>query len=383
VRLMRLSGAALALVAAAACGEAPIQVVDATRRDPTPSKSEAPVVGDTGKRVCPIDVRYAVAEPFERDKARLVIEGSPAVVSAVAGVVTEVESAEETGWARLTIRSSDLTISYRFYLDASRDSLPSEGTAVAAGDVIGGAFEVMDLEVHPLGGASVPPVAQLLDEWGCREGLPKTDVLRGRLLDGSMWEVKLAEPIEVIGGERSSPHGQLEVDGEVVSGISVIGIRPDFTRPDFPGFDPPIMLEEFTLADGRIAQHWNLAPSHENDTYAYVLWIEGPGDHLYLSSGQSFQDAGLIAESIRMDEQGTDIGSVWSASERVAIINLQTYFFLKDPTAPLKFLEVRINTLCRITDRDSSCRKAELEIPINSSGTRDAFEGATFGRVGD
>lgn len=144
-------------------------------------------------------------------------------------------------------------------------------------DLIGGAHELLQLEAGPTDAGDPPPVSRLLSKWGCREGLPQVDVLRARLLDGSVWKVVLAEPIEVIGAEEAGAYGDLKVDGEVVAGAIRLSRRPDFSRPDFPGFDPPVLLEEFTLADGRCAEHWDLAPSHENDTFAYALWVEGPG----------------------------------------------------------------------------------------------------------
>jgi hypothetical protein len=84
--------------------------------------------------------------------------------------------------------------------------------------------------------------------------------------------------------------------------------HPDFSRPEFSEFDAPVLLDEFTLPDGRRAEHWDLAPSHENDTFAYTLWVEGPGEHMYFSSGQSIDEAALVAQSLRMTRQGSDIG---------------------------------------------------------------------------
>jgi hypothetical protein len=69
-------------------------------------------------------------------------------MSALAGVVAEVETDEDSGWANVTMRSSDLTLTHRFYLDSSREALPSEGTAVAPGDEIGSAHELVDLGVE-------------------------------------------------------------------------------------------------------------------------------------------------------------------------------------------------------------------------------------------
>jgi hypothetical protein len=344
-------------------------------------ESPGPEFADDGTATCPIDVRFAIADPPERTKTRLVIEDNPTVVSAVAGIVMEVKTDEISGWARVTIRSTDLTLSYRFYLDSARDSLPTEGMAVTAGDVIGGAHELLDLEVEQTGEEDTASMARLLDAWGCRQGLPSIEVLSANLLDGSKWEVRFAQPIEAIGNEKAMGYGEVQMDGEPVAGAYLIGERPDFDRPDFPGFDPPRLLDEFPLPNGRTAQHWNLAPSHENDTSAYALWIEGPGEHMYLSSGQPIQDAALIAESLRMDEDGDHIESVWFGSKRVALVNLTAYFFLMDASAPLRRPEVRINTTCRIENQDSSCQEAELEIPTFTPGTRDAFEGATLVRV--
>jgi hypothetical protein len=333
--------------------------------------------------VCPIAVRYALAEPLEADKVRLVIEDNPAVVSALKGVVTDVHADEESGWAHVTVRSSDVTLTYRFYLDSARNRLPDEGQTVGPGDPIGGAHELLDVEAAPTDGANPSSVSNLLDEWDCREGLPKVDVLRARLLDGSVWEIRLAEPIEVIGAGGAGAYGDLTVDGEVVAGAIRFGRRPDFTRPDSPGFDPPVLLEEFTLRDGRRAEHWDRAPSHENDTFAYALWVEGPGEHMYFSSGQPIVEAALIAQSLRMTQQGSKIGSVWFDSKRVAIVEQRAVFFLMDPKAPLRGPEVRISTTCRIGDEQGSgCGKAELEIPVYTPGTRAALEGATLRRTG-
>jgi hypothetical protein len=308
-----------------------------------------------------------------------VIEDNPPVVSALKGVVTDVLSDEESGWARVTVRSSDVALTYGFYLDSARARLPDEGQTVAPGDPIGGAHELFDMEAAPTDAANTPAVSNLLDEWDCREGLPRVDVLRARLLDGSVWEIRLAEPIEVIGAEGAGAYGDLKVDGEIVAGASRFGRRPDFTRPDAAGFDPPVLLEEFTLPDGRRAEHWNLAPSHENDTFAYALWVEGPGEHMYFSSGQPIDEAALIAQSLRIAQQGSEIGSVWFDSKRVAIVEQQAVFFLMDPKAPLRGPEVRINTTCRIGDEQGSgCGKAELEVPVYTPGTRAALEGATL-----
>jgi hypothetical protein len=240
-----------------------------------PAESEEGSESDA-EEVCPIGVRYALADPDDPAKARLVVEGLPAVVSARQGVVTNVHADEESAWARVTVDSSDMTLAYSFYSAAARSRLPSEGQAVSPGTVIGGAYQLLDLEAAPTAAGQPPSIQELLDEWGCREGLPKVDVLRARLLDGSLWEVRLAEPIEVIGADTHGSYGDLQVDGDVVAGAARWGRPPDYSRPFEPGFDPPVLLEEFTLTDGRRAEHWNEAPSHENDTYAYSLWIEGP-----------------------------------------------------------------------------------------------------------
>lgn len=371
VRAIRLGAVVLALLlTSAACAAEP---------SPVQSQEEE----SAGAPVCPIGVRYALSEPLTPARARLVIEDNPTVVSALHGVVTDVHADEESGWARVAVRSSDVALTYRFYLDSARDRLPEKGRTVAPGDPIGGAHELLDVEAAPTDAANPASVSSLLDEWGCREGLPKVDVLRARLLDGSVWEIRLPEPIEVIGAEEAGAYGDLTVDGEIVAGASRFGQRPDFSRPEFPGFDAPVLLDEFTLPDGRRAEHWDLAPSHENDTFAYALWVEGPGEHMYFSSGQPIDDAALVARSLRMTQQGSDIGSVWFDSERVAIIEQQAVFFLMDPKAPLRGPEVRINTTCRIDDEQgSSCGKAELEVPVYTPGTRAALEGATLKRVG-
>lgn len=371
VRSMRVGAVGLALLlTSAACAAEPSSVQSQDEETDT-----APV--------CPIGVRFALAEPLKPDKARLVIEDNPPVVSALRGVVTDVHADEESGWARVTVRSSDVALTYRFYLDSARDRLPDKGRTVAPGDPIGGAHELLDVETAPIDATNPPSVSDLLDEWDCREGLPEVDVLRARLLDGSVWEIRLAEPIEVIGAHGAGAYGDLKVDGEIVAGAGLVRRHPDFSRPEFPGFDPPVLLDEFTLPDGRRAEHWDLAPSHENDTFVYALWVEGPGDHMYFSSGQPIDEAALVAQSLRLTRQGSEIASVWFESERVAIVEQQAVFFLVDPKAPLKGPEVRINTTCRIDDgQGSSCSKAELEVPVYTSGTRIALEGATLKRVG-
>jgi hypothetical protein len=144
-----------------------------------------------------------------------------------------------------------------------------------------------------------------------------------------------------------------------------------------------VLLDEFTLPDGRRAEHWDLAPSHENDTFVYALWVEGPGEHMYFSSGQPIDEAALVAQSLRMTRQRSEIASVWFESERVAIVEQQAVFFLMDPKAPLKGPEVRINTTCRIDDgQGSSCGKGELKVPVYTLGTRAALGGATLKRIG-
>lgn len=304
------------------------------------------------------------------------------MVSALHGLVTQVDARGQLGWARVTVRSSDVALTYRFYLDSARDRLPEEGQTVAPGDVIGGAHELFDVEVEATDAGSPPSVTTLLDEWDCREGLPEVNVLRTRLLDGSVWQIRLAEPIEVIGTDEDTVYGDLTVDGEVVAGAARFSQKPDFSRPEFPGFDPPILLDEFTLPDGRRAEHWDLAPSHEEGTFGYALWVEGPGEHMYFSSGQPIDEAELVALSLRMTEQGSEIGSVWFDSTRVAIVGQQAVFFLMDPKAPLKGPEVRINTTCRIDDEQGpSCDSAELEVPVDTPGTRTALEGATLKKI--
>ncbi|MPZ70446.1 MAG: hypothetical protein GEU71_13100 [Actinobacteria bacterium] len=377
MRVKSLGAAGVALIVTiSSCGPQPAQ--------PNAVESPSQESADTNaESVCPIAVRYALAEPREQTKARLVVEDNPQVVSALRGVVTDVAGDEESGWARVMVRSSDMSLTYRFYLDSVRGGLPAEGETVAAGDPIGGAHELLDVEAMPIDAGNPRPVSGLLDEWGCHEGLPKVDVLRARLLDGSIWEIGLAKPIEVIGAEGAGAYGELEVDGEIVAGATRFGQRPDFSRPDFPGFDPPELLEEFKLADGRRAEHWDLAPSHENDTFAYALWVEGPGEHMYFSSGQPIEDAGLVAQSLRMTQSGREIESVWFESDRVEIVNQQAVFFLMDPSAPLRGPEVRINTTCRIGhEQGSACEKAELEVPVYTPGTKAALERATLTRVG-
>jgi hypothetical protein len=332
---------------------------------------------------CPITVRYALAEPRKADKARLVIEDNPPVLSALMGVVTDVDADEGSGWVHVTVRSSDVTVTYGFYLDSARGRLPDEGQTVAPGDPVGGAHELLDVEAASTDGANPPSVSSLLDEWDCREGLPKLDVLRARLLDGSVWEIELAEPIEVIGAEEARAYGDLTVDGDIVASASRLDGRPDFTSPYSPGADPPVLLEEFALRGGRRAEHWDLAPSHENDTFAYALWVEGPGEHMYFSSGRPIDEVELIAQSLRMTQEGSEIGTVWFDSKRVAIVRQQAVFFLMDPKAPLRGPEVRINTTCGIGyEQGSDCGKAKLDVPVYTPGTRAALEGAILKRTG-
>lgn len=170
---------------------------------PEPSVSQEPVHEAEGdaESTCPVEVRYALAPSREPAKARMIIEGDPSVVSALRGVVTDVDTDEESGWARVRVHSSDMALTYQFYLDSARDRLPAEGDAVAPGDVIGGAHEVLHLEAARADAGDPLPIARLLDEWDCREGLPEIDVLQARLMDGSVWEIRLSEPIEVIATE--------------------------------------------------------------------------------------------------------------------------------------------------------------------------------------
>jgi hypothetical protein len=185
--------------------------------------------------VCPIGVRFALAEPLKPDKARLVIEDNPPVVSALRGVVTDVHADEESGWARVTVRSSDVALTYRFYLDSARDRLPDKGRTVAPGDPIGGAHELLDVEAAPTDATNPPSVSNLLDEWDCREGFPEVDVLRARLLDGSVWEIRLAEPIEVIGADGAGAYGDLKVDGEIVASAGLVSQHPRLQSARIPG----------------------------------------------------------------------------------------------------------------------------------------------------
>jgi hypothetical protein len=332
---------------------------------------------------CPIEVRYAIAEPVDDPaKARLVLEDNTSVVSALDGVVSSVEASEESGWAEVAVRSPDVVLTYRFYLDSARGALPRAGAEVASGDVIGGAHEFLRIEAQAAAGSESYDVPAMLRTWGCREGLPQTDVLRARLLDGSMWELKLARPIEVVGAQGAGTYGDLMVDGEVVAGASRIGERPDFNRPFEPGFDPPVLIEQFALPDGRRAEHWNMAPSHENDTFDYVLWVEGPGEDMYFYSAQPIADAELVVHSLRMMEVNGRIDAIWFASERVDVVKLQAVFFLIDPQAPMKGPEVRLDGACRVGhDPGADCDDARLEVPVFTPGTELALRGATVKMV--
>jgi len=333
---------------------------------------------------CPIEVAYAVASPADDpSRVRLVVGDNTPVVSALDGVISSVEASEESGWAEVTVRSTDVVLTYRFYLDSARGSLPGEGAEVASGDVIGGAHEFLRIEAQPAAGSESHDVPEMLRAWGCREGLPQTDVLRARLLDGSMWELQLARPIEVVGAQGAATYGDLTVDGEVVAGASRIGQRPDFSRPFAPGFDPPELIEQFALPDGRRVEHWNMAPSHENDTFDYVLWVEGPGEHMYFYSAQPIADAELVVRSLRMSEADGRIDAIWLASERVDVVKLEAVFFLIDPQAPMRGPEVRLYAACRVGHEPvPDCEEAELEVPAYTPGTEEALRGATIKRVG-
>jgi hypothetical protein len=367
----RIAGGLLmiSLAMAASCGEA--------QREGEPAQAQ-----DT-QPVCPIEVRYALADPQEDPGGvRLVLEDNTPVVSALGGMVAGVVSDEESGWAEATVRSVDLALTYRFYLDSARSS-PVEGVDVHPGDVIGGAHELLDLEAEATDGSETPELPPMLDAWGCREGLTPTRTLQARLLDGSLWQIQLVEPIEVAGTDAVTAYGELHVDGEVVADAARFGQRPDFSRPFAPGFHPPTLLDQFTLADGRRAEHWNWAPSHENDTFAYALWVEGPGEHMYFSSSQPIQEAELVALSLRMSEADGRIEAVWFASERVDVAKLQGVFFLMDPEAPLQGPEVRLNATCRVgQDLGADCTAAELEVPVYTAGTQRALTGATIKRLG-
>ncbi len=357
----------LALVAA--CGQA--------LREGEPAQAQ-----DTDA-VCPIGVRYALADSREgSEEVRIVLERNTPVVSALGGTVADVASDEASGWADVTVRSTDLTLTYRFYLDSAR-SLAVEGVDVRPGDVIGGAHELLDLEAEAGDWVDGPELPRLLHAWGCREGLTPTRVLQARLLDGSLWEIHLAEPIEVAGTDAVNAYGELHVDGKVAADATRLSKRPDFTRPFAPGFDPPVLLDRFILADGRRAEHWNWAPSHENDTFAYALWVEGPGEDMYFSSGRPIQEAELVARSLRMAETDELIEAVWFASERVDVGKLRAVFFLIDPEAPLQGPEVRLNAICRVGhDPGADCQEAGLEVPVSTPGTQRAMQGAAVRRIG-
>lgn len=333
--------------------------------------------------VCPIEVRYALADP-QRDPAtvRLVLEDSTPVVSALAGSVTDVSPDEATGWAEVTVRSTDLALTYRFYLGVAGSSLASEGVDVRPGEVIGAAHELLDVEAVAIEGSEPPELSPMLDTWGCSEGLAPTRTLEARLFDGSLWHIELAEPIEAAGTTGATAYGELRVDGEVVADATRLGQRPELARPFSPGFDRPVLLDAFTLADGRRAEHWNLAPSHENSTFSYALWVEGPGEHVYFSSSQPIPEAELVARSLRMAETDGRIDAVWFASARVDATDLQAVFFLVDPEAPLRDPEVRLNAACRVGhDPAADCMDAELEVPVYTAGTQRALQGATVSRL--
>jgi hypothetical protein len=361
----------ISLALAASCGLAPPR-----GREPAQAQDTQPV--------CPIEVRYAVADSHEDPgEVRLVLEDNTPVVTALGGKVADVASDEESGWADVSVRSTDLTLTYRFYLDSARSSLPVEGVDVRPGDVIGEAHALLNLKAEAMDGLDTPELSRMLDAWGCREGLTPIRALRARLLDGSLWEVQLAEPIEVTGTDGVTAYGELHVDGGVVADASRFGHRPDFSRPFSPGFEPPVLLDKFTLANGRRAEHRNRAPSHENDTFAYTLWVEGPGEHMYFSSSQPIQEAELVARSLRMAEADGRIEAIWFASERIDVAKLQAVFFLMDPEAPLQGPEVRLNATCRVgQDSGADCKEAELEVPVSTPGTGRALEGATISRLG-
>jgi hypothetical protein len=360
-----------------------------------PTTSTIWVIGDDGKvaridlrpqggsqpTTCPIEVAYAVAEPADdTSNVRLVLEDNTSVVSALDGVVTSIETSEGSGWAEVVVTSTDITVTYRFYLDAARGALPSEGTEVATGDLIGGAAELLDLAADAE--SQEVDLAATLDSWGCREGLVPTDSLTARMLDGSVWRVELAEPIEVAGAGRPSAYGELSVDGRVVADAARFDTRPELNRPFEPGFDPPVLLDEFVLPGGRRAEHWDLAPSHEEGTYAYGLWVEGPGEHVYFSSSQPIPEAELVVRSLRMREGGDRIEAIWFASERVDVVKLQAVFFLIDPQAPLRDPEVRLNAACRVgQDPQPSCEDVQLEVPVYTPGTEEALRGSTIKRI--
>jgi hypothetical protein len=280
------------------------------------------------------------------------------------------------------VRSADLELTYRFYLDAALNSLPVEGTELRAGEVIGGANELLDLEAVATGASAEPRLPRLLQDWGCHEGLTPTEILRARLLDGSVWEVRLAEPIEVGGSHDHAAYGELMIDGQVVADATRFGQRPELDQPFAPGFDPPVLLDEFTLSGGRRAEHWDLAPSHENQTYAYALWVEGPGEHMYFSSSQPIPEAELVARSLRMVDADGRIDAIWFASDRIDVARLQAVFFLSDPKAPLQDLDVRLNAACKVGhDPGRDCEAVQLEVPIYTPGTEQALREASIRRL--
>jgi hypothetical protein len=351
-------------------------VVLASCRGEPPEPADQTVAG-----VCPLEGHLAIrdaSEPF-RQGALLISNGDGRVRSALAGVIERVHLVEEgpTGNAEITVRSGDLTLTYG---RGSGPSFPHPGQEIGIGEDLGLRTDLLWVGASRAG-ESIDARA-LLGEWGCLDSLPPVQELRVRFLDGSEWKVILGKPLVVAGAESVGVYGNLEVDGKGVADVSRSPERPDLTHAQFGGQNPPELIETFHRQDGRQAQLWNESPNPGDS--AYLLWIEGPGQYIYVTSAIPPEEAESIATSLRFEEGDGNADAIWFASDRLAITALQTVFFLTDPDSPLTDNQVVLNSQCEVVDpaREGRCTRVWLNVPIGTGPVKAALQEVTIERVG-
>jgi hypothetical protein len=332
--------------------------------------------------VCPLAGPLAVRdapEPFMAG-VLLISDGGGPVRSGLPGMIERVRIVEDgpTADVEITVRSGDLTLTYG---RGGASFLPREGQEIEAGETMGLGTDMLWMQASRAG--EPLDLRLMLEEWGCRESLPEIRELRARLLDGSDWVVELAEPILVAGAQTVGTYGSLVVDGKVVADVSRWRGMPDLNQPEFSDADPPELLDRFPRRDGKRAELWNMAPNSRG-TLAYLLWIEGDGDHVRITSSIPPEEAELIATTMQFEEMDQGTGAVWFESERTSIEDLEAVFFLTDPADPLRGPQIRLASSCRAIDpsEESRCSKITLQGPILTHATRKAVELATVRRVG-
>jgi hypothetical protein len=355
------------LVATVACG-AP-SAVPAQRANDLPG-------------VCPLEGQLTIRDalpPFGEGVLLIADSGRP-VRSALSGHIERVRSIEggPTAEAEVTVRSGEVTMTYG---RGSGVTLPPEGRSVEVGQSLGLGTDMLWMQATRAG--EPLELRPLLDEWGCRESLPMVRELRTRLLDGTEWVVTLAEPVVVAGSRVSGVSGRLEVDGNHVADVSRHTGLPDLTHPEFAGADPPQLVERFNRHDDRRAELWNMAPN-DPGTFSFLLWIEGDGDHVRITSGSPPEQAELIATSLRFEPADHQTGAIWFESKRVSIEALEAVFFLTDPADPLTGPQVRLASSGGSVDpaKEPRCSRMVFQGPILTDSTRHAVEGAMVRRVG-